>query len=116
MQGKPIIYVDPRRTFTAAFAEKNGGVHLQIRPGTDTALYNAIARHIIEQGWEDRDFIASHTTTETDLSAESSWRRARFGRTFAQLREHLTSRTDFTPEGRRRLPACPRPRSAGRPR
>lgn len=48
--GAKIIYVDPRRTFTAAYAESKGGLHLQIKPGTDTALYSSIARVIIENG------------------------------------------------------------------
>lgn len=53
--GAKIIYVDPRRTFVANYAEQNGGLHLQIKPGTDTCLFNALVREIIAQGWEDRD-------------------------------------------------------------
>ena len=59
LSGAPIIYVDPRRTFTAAYAEANDGLHLQLAPGTDTCLYNAIAREIIANGWENTDFIGS---------------------------------------------------------
>ncbi len=55
-----IVHVDPRRTFTSAFAEKNGGVHLGIWPGTDAWAFGAIGRHILERGWEDADFIRDH--------------------------------------------------------
>jgi arsenite oxidase large subunit len=99
MRGRPIIYVDPRRTFTAAFAEAKDGLHLQIRPGTDTALYNAIARLIIENGWEDREFIDARTASAEEIQAEKSWRRRKFGLSFDQLREYLLSQEAFTPGG-----------------
>ncbi len=87
--GAPIIYVDPRRTFTAAFAENNGGMHLQLRPGTDTCLYNGIAREIISQGWENSDFIEKYTASETELAAESKWRRKQFGLSFDGYSDYL---------------------------
>ncbi len=105
--GAKIIYVDPRRTFTAAYAESRGGLHLQIQPGTDVALYNAIVREIIAQGWEDTDFIANHVATRVDLDGESGWRRAMFGRSFDELREYLFSRDEFTPEGAERETGVP---------
>ena len=52
-----IIAVDPRRTDTAAFAD----LHLQLIPGTDIILYNAIGRRLLEQGLVDKDFIDNHT-------------------------------------------------------
>lgn len=52
-----IIVVDPRRTQTCALAD----LHLQIKPGTDTMLYLAIARRLIETGQVDSDFIVNHT-------------------------------------------------------
>jgi ferredoxin-nitrate reductase len=52
-----IIVVDPRRTQSCAIAD----LHLQIQPGTDVALYNAIARQLIEGGWIDRAFIEAQT-------------------------------------------------------
>ena len=82
--GAPIIYVDPRRTFTAAYAEANGGLHLQLKPGTDTCLYNAIAREIIDQGWENSDFIEQYTASRGRTGQESGWRRQRFGMSFDQ--------------------------------
>ncbi|SMP15961.1 ferredoxin-nitrate reductase [Algoriphagus winogradskyi] len=52
-----IIVVDPRKTDSATFAD----IHLQIIPGTDIILYNAIGRRIIEIGLADKEFIENHT-------------------------------------------------------
>ena len=97
--GAKIIYVDPRKTFTAAYAVKNGGLHLQIKPGTDTALYNAIIREIIEKGWEDKEFLSQYVANRTDLDGETKWRRVMFGRSFDELRQYLFSREEFTLQG-----------------
>lgn len=52
-----LIVVDPRKTQTCALAD----LHLQLRPGTDTVLYQAIGRCLIENGDLDANFIAQHT-------------------------------------------------------
>ena len=52
-----VIVVDPRRTQTAAAAD----LHLQILPGTDVILFNAIARCLIDKRKIDRAFIRKHT-------------------------------------------------------
>ncbi len=52
-----IIIVDPRRTQSCALAD----LYLQIKPGTDIYLYNAIARVLIENGDIDFNFIKKHT-------------------------------------------------------
>lgn len=52
-----VIVVDPRRTQTCAIAD----LHLQIKPGTDVVLYNAIAKRIIQTKLWDKKFVASHT-------------------------------------------------------
>ncbi len=106
--GATIVYVDPRRTFTAAYAESKGGVHLQLIPGTDTCLYNAIAREIIAQGWEDADFVAEHAASRADLDAEEGgWRRKLFGMSFDEYREYLFSHDDFTLDGAARETGVP---------
>ncbi|MFX0556121.1 molybdopterin-dependent oxidoreductase [Maribacter sp. CXY002] len=51
------IVVDPRKTQTAAAAD----LHLQILPGTDVILYNAIARWLIEKKKIDTSFIKKYT-------------------------------------------------------
>ena len=52
-----LIIVDPRKTPTCSLAD----LHLQIVPGTDVYLYNAIARVLIQNGDIDFDFISRHT-------------------------------------------------------
>jgi len=64
-----IIIIDPRRTMTVAAAEQAAGVenvlHLQIEPGADLWVMNAIARIILERRWHDVGFIRRHTETQT---------------------------------------------------
>ncbi|MBB6461684.1 nitrate reductase [Flammeovirga kamogawensis] len=52
-----IIVVDPRKTQSCAIAD----LHLQLNPGTDIVLYQAIGRAIIEEGDLDWEFIKNHT-------------------------------------------------------
>ena len=52
-----LICIDPRKTDTA----KSCDLHLQIKPGTDVTIFNAIARLLIENAWIDNDFISNHT-------------------------------------------------------
>ncbi|MGH8623065.1 MAG: molybdopterin oxidoreductase family protein, partial [Burkholderiales bacterium] len=56
-RGATLIVADPRRTELAARAH----VHLQMQPGTDVALFNAMLHHILALGLEDRRFIAERT-------------------------------------------------------
>ncbi|WP_299669741.1 nitrate reductase [uncultured Polaribacter sp.] len=52
-----IIVIDPRKTDSANFAD----LHLQLTPGTDVILYNAIGRHLYKSGLIDENFIKKHT-------------------------------------------------------
>ncbi len=52
-----VIMINPRRTTGVAFAEKHGGLHIDIDPGSDTVVHMAIQRVILENGWEDKEFI-----------------------------------------------------------
>ena len=69
--GAKLIVVNPRKDFTAAYAEKGGGLHLQLTPGTDTVLNNAVARVILENAWEDSAFIRERTMLADDLGQDS---------------------------------------------
>ena len=63
-----VIMVNPRRTAGVAYAEKMGGLHIDLYPGSDTPVYMAIQRVIIENGWEDKEFIKNWVANgwETD--------------------------------------------------
>ena len=56
-RGATLIVCDPRRIELAARAH----IHLQPMPGTDVALMNAMLHHILHQGLENREFIATRT-------------------------------------------------------
>jgi formate dehydrogenase major subunit len=56
-RGATLIVCDPRRIELAARAH----IHLQPMPGTDVALMNAMLHHILDQGLENREFIATRT-------------------------------------------------------
>ncbi len=56
-RGATLLVADPRRIELAQRAD----IHLQMLPGTDVALLNAMLHHILAQGLEDRAFIASRT-------------------------------------------------------
>lgn len=105
--GAKLIVVNPRRDFTAAYAEKRGGLHLQVVPGTDTVLNNAIARVILENGWEDQQIIHQRTATAEDLSQETAWRRKMFGMTFEQYRDFILGEDGYRPENAQKLTGVP---------
>ncbi len=64
-----IIIVDPRRTMTVAAAEAAAGkanvLHLQIEPGSDIWLLNALGRIILDRSWHDEAFIDQRTERQT---------------------------------------------------
>ncbi|MDD1677396.1 MAG: formate dehydrogenase subunit alpha, partial [Methanomicrobiales archaeon] len=57
MQGAKVIYADPRYTATA----KQSDLYLPFYSGTDVALINGLMQHIIRNGWEDKEFVATRT-------------------------------------------------------
>lgn len=53
-QGTKLIVVDPRETELAKIAD----VHLQLRPGTNILMFNALAHAVIDEGLADEHFIS----------------------------------------------------------
>lgn len=62
--GTKIIYIDPRAGTVAEHAD----VFLQLKPGTDVALYNGIMHEVIRLGLIDREFIAARTSNYDELA------------------------------------------------
>jgi formate dehydrogenase alpha subunit len=56
-KGAKLIVIDPRKTELAARAD----IHLQLIPGTNVLLLNSLLHAILDEGLEDKDFIASRT-------------------------------------------------------
>ena len=63
--GAHLIVVDPRRTELADLAE----LWLQLIPGTDAALVNGMMNIIINEGWQDQEFIDARCENYDDLWA-----------------------------------------------
>jgi arsenite oxidase large subunit len=94
--GAKIVFVNPRKSPTAAYAERNAGVHLQLLPGTDSLLNDGIARIILESGWEDQEWIGKVVAAREHIAQEkSNWRRARFGLTFEEYKAWLLSDDEY---------------------
>ncbi len=51
-----LAVIDPRKSETAAIAD----LHLAVRPGTDALLAKAMIAVILEEGWENREYIERH--------------------------------------------------------
>lgn len=56
--GAKLIVADPRMIPLARTAD----LHLDLRPGTDSALYNTILKIMLDNDWIDHDFIAKYTS------------------------------------------------------
>ena len=56
--GAKLIVVDPRMIPLARTAD----IHLDIRPGTDSALFGAILNYMVQHDMLDHDFINNHTS------------------------------------------------------
>ncbi|MBN9103295.1 MULTISPECIES: formate dehydrogenase subunit alpha [unclassified Pseudonocardia] len=63
-RGTTIIYVDPR----ASTVSEHADVHVQLKPGTDVAFYNAVMHEVIRLGHIDREFIANRTSNYDELA------------------------------------------------
>ncbi|HYF64931.1 MAG TPA: molybdopterin-dependent oxidoreductase, partial [Herpetosiphonaceae bacterium] len=68
--GARLIVIDPRRTATAKYAS----LHLPVRPGADTALFNGLLHILARDGALDQGFLANHTNgAEAMLAAAAAW-------------------------------------------
>jgi predicted molibdopterin-dependent oxidoreductase YjgC len=56
-KGATLVVADPRRIWLTKLASR----HLQLRPGTDVWLLNAMMHVILEEGLQDDDYIREHT-------------------------------------------------------
>ena len=62
-KNRTLVVIDPRKTETAKKADE----FLQVKPGRDAWLMAAMLGIIIQKGWENKTFIAEHTTGFEDL-------------------------------------------------
>ncbi|HEY0867082.1 MAG TPA: molybdopterin oxidoreductase family protein [Fimbriimonas sp.] len=66
-KGAKLIMVDPRITPLARTCD----LHLPVKPGADSALFTAMLRVLIEEGFVNREFVEQHTSgwEETEKAA-----------------------------------------------
>ena len=64
-RGAHVVAIDPLRTDTAARCDQ----HVAPRPGTDAALALGLMRTVLDEGAEDRDWLARHTEGWPELEA-----------------------------------------------
>ncbi|HEB53516.1 MAG TPA: 2Fe-2S iron-sulfur cluster binding domain-containing protein, partial [bacterium] len=69
-EGCGLIVIDPRRIELVKAPHIEADYHLQLRPGTNVAVMNALAHVIVSEGLEDREFIASRC----EADAFEKWR------------------------------------------
>jgi arsenite oxidase large subunit len=111
---KKLIFVMPRKTTGAAYAEKHGGLFLPIIPGTDTILHLALARLILENGWEDSEFIKNWVASRWEIDSGFGrgtrntpwqWRTTwgKLGASFEQYREWILDQDDAKLENAARI-------------
>ena len=56
-KGATLVVADPRKIWLTKLAKR----HLQLRPGTDVWLINALMNVILEEGLQDEEYIREHT-------------------------------------------------------
>jgi formate dehydrogenase major subunit len=65
LNGAKLIVIDPRRIELARYAH----VHVQLRPGTNVPLLNAMAHLMFEEGLADRAFLAERVEGAEELES-----------------------------------------------
>lgn len=78
-----LVVADPRRTATVERAVADGGVHLQLTPGTDLPLALGMAHIAVTEGYADLDYVADRTSGFDDF-----WRAA--GQWWPERTERVT--------------------------
>lgn len=69
LSGARLVVVDPRRTALAGYAD----VHLAGRPGSNVAVFNGLARIMLDEGWIDADFLSERTDGLDELREQLRW-------------------------------------------
>ena len=59
-EGAKVVVIDPIRAETARKAD----IHIQLRAGTDIALFNSVLYILYREGWIDKQFIEQYTSGE----------------------------------------------------
>lgn len=64
-RGAVLIVIDPRETAVARTAD----IHVALKPGTDSAFFNAVLNVVIRENLVDEEYVAAHTTGWDEVKA-----------------------------------------------
>ena len=67
--GMKTISLNPRETAGTAYLKKMGGIHIDLFPGTDLLVVGAITRVILENGWQDKEWIETWVNNKWESSS-----------------------------------------------
>jgi len=56
-RGMKTVILNPRETAGIAYMKKHGGLHIDLNPGSDNLVIGAILRVIMDNGWQDDEWI-----------------------------------------------------------
>ncbi|RRJ85031.1 molybdopterin-dependent oxidoreductase [Aestuariirhabdus litorea] len=68
-RGMKVIMLNPRETAGVAYVKKMGGLHIDLLPGSDNLVLGAIARVIMQKGWEDTEWISQWVNNQWESSS-----------------------------------------------
>ena len=105
--GATPVHIDPRQTFTSNYSQNNDGMHLQLEVGTDAVLLSSVARHILEQGWENTEFIEEWTMRERSTIDDEGWYQKEFGQTFEEYQDAILDEPRYKPENAAEITGIP---------
>ena len=71
LQGAKLIIVDPRRIDLVRSPHVEADYHLQLKPGGNVAMINAMAHVVMTEGLEDREFILARCEKEAFVEWEN---------------------------------------------
>ncbi len=67
-KGAKLIVGDPRKTWMA----ERSDVWLNLKPGSNIAMLNGLINVILQNGWENKEFIAKRTESFEDIKAKAA--------------------------------------------
>lgn len=67
--GKKLIFATPHRTMGVEWGLRNGGMWLPVIPGSDAALHLALAKIVIDNGWQDQEFIDEWVNSKWEIES-----------------------------------------------
>jgi formate dehydrogenase major subunit len=69
--GAQLVVIDPRRIDLVRSPHVEAAAHLQLQPGTNVAMVNALAHVVVTEGLVDRDFVAQRCEADSFAQWES---------------------------------------------